>query len=85
MSLVARLSTQRQANPCKLGSLMRDHLSSEDVEFLESVLHKPTGDATRISTQTILNAIRDEGYALGISTVERHRLKQCNCFSKGPK
>jgi len=83
MSLAARLSTQKQVAPCKLGSLMKDHLPSEDVEFLESVLHKPVGDATRLSTQNILNAIRDEGFPLGISTVERHRLKQCNCFSKG--
>jgi hypothetical protein len=82
MPLSARLSAPKQLNPCKLGSLIEEHFLKEDVDFLESVLYVPVGDATRISTQNILNAIREEGYFLGISTVERHRLKQCNCFRK---
>ena len=85
MAISARLSAQKQATPCKLGSLIREHLSDEDVQFLESVLHVPVGNAIRISTQNILDEIREEGYSIGISTVERHRLKQCPCFSKGTK
>ena len=85
MAISARLSAPKQANPCKLGSLLREHLLKEDAQFLESVLHVPVGYANRISTQNILNAIREEGYSLGISTVERHRLKQCSCFTKGEK
>jgi hypothetical protein len=85
MAISARLSVPKQTNPCKLGSLLREHLPKDDVQFLESVLHIPVGYANRISTQNILNAIREEGYSLGISTVERHRLKQCSCFTKGAK
>jgi len=82
MAISARLTTPKQIGPCKLGSLIKEHLSEDDVQFLESVLYVPVGNAVRISTQNILNAIQEEGYSIGMSTVERHRLKQCSCFIK---
>jgi hypothetical protein len=78
---LAKVSKKRL---CKLGSLLSGKLMPEgDKKELLSILSTEIGDPRRITNSLITKVLNDEGYEIGISTVERHRLELCCCFRGG--
>lgn len=90
MSLSERLqkvaSSNRPGLPCRLGSLLQgDKLAPKEKDYLEKVLDVNLGEPTRVPTTAIAEALRQEGYDIGIAAVQRHRRKECRCFGSSPK
>lgn len=90
MSLSERLekvaSSNRPGLPCRLGSLLQGkELAKNEKEYLEKILDVKLGEPTRVPTTAIAEALRQEGYDIGIAAVQRHRRKECRCFGSSPK
>lgn len=90
MALIERIegsiSVNRPGLPCRLGSLLRgSDLEPKEKKYLEDILDVPLGDPTRVPTTAIAEALKQEGYAIGASAVQRHRRKECRCYGLSPK
>lgn len=90
MSLSERLekvaSSNRPGLPCRLGSLLQgDKLAQKEKDYLEKILDVDLGEPTRVPTTAIAEALRQEGYDIGIAAVQRHRRKECRCYGSSPK
>lgn len=90
MSLSDRLekvaSSNRPGLPCRLGSLLKgDELPIKEKEYLEKILEVKLGEPTRVPTTAIAEALRQEGYDVGIAAVQRHRRRECRCYGASPK
>jgi hypothetical protein len=90
VALIDRLegpnSARRPGLPCRLGSLLRgDDLSPDDKQYLIKVLEVEIGDPTRLPTTAIAEALRLEGYNMGMAAVNRHRRRECRCYGISPK
>lgn len=90
MSLSERLqkvaSSNRPGLPCRLGSLLQsEDLDSKEKDYLEKILEVKLGDPLRVPTTAIAEALKQEGYDIGIAAVQRHRRKECRCFGSSPK
>ena len=76
MSLSARLS-EMQANPkiiyCKIGKLIHGTLPEEEAKQLETLIVAPEISATRISNADLARVLREEGYDISNSAMDRHR------------
>jgi type III secretory pathway lipoprotein EscJ len=85
MSLAARLS-EMQANPkiiyCKVGKLIHGTLSQEEADQLQSLINAPEISATRISNADLARVLREEGYDISNSAMDRHRRNECACTRK---
>ena len=83
MSLSAKFETAKavKQKPCKLGSLIAGKLlSEEDKKELLSILATEQGDPNRVPNTLITKVLNEEGYEIGISTIERHRIHMCSCY-----
>lgn len=90
MSLSERLekvaSSNRPGLPCRLGSLLQSKdLAKDEKAYLEKILEVKLGEPTRVPTTAIAEALRQEGYDIGIAAVQRHRRKECRCYGSSPK
>lgn len=90
MSLADRLkgagSVHRPGLPCRLGSLLRGKdMPDSDKEYLLKMLEIAPGDPRRIPTTAIAEALRLEGFNIGVAAVQRHRRQECRCFGPSPK
>lgn len=84
MSLSDKLknaSKSSQTALCKLGVILQStSISSEDRNYLKSVLDVEDTDPNRIPNSQIGRILREEGYDMSNSAVDRHRRKDCPCF-----
>jgi hypothetical protein len=89
MSLSDRLSSaQLDAKNlfCKIGNLLQgDNLSAKDREQLETALNTPLTDSKRITNAALARLLREEGYDISDSSMDRHRRKDCSCYRKASK
>ena len=83
MSLSDKLSvaaTGTTAKLCKIGNLLvNSKLSDQDKENLRNVLDVEEHNPTRINNSTIGRILREEGYDISNSAVDRHRRGDCPC------
>jgi hypothetical protein len=83
MSLSDRLSSAintPQPRKCKLMIILSsDKLTDEDRETFNSLLNVPEGDPSRVTNVVLSKVLRDEGFDLSDSAVDRHRRKSCSC------
>ena len=89
MSLSSRLSSpdkykSRAGLPCPLGKLITE-LPEEDSKALVDALNAETTSEGWLSSSMIVGALRDEGYNVGQTAVQRHRRQMCRCFGSNPK
>ena len=85
MSLAARLSEiQANGKPtyCKVGKLVKDTLSEEDAAQLELVMNVPETATSRVSNADLARVLRQEGYDISNSAMDRHRRNECACTRK---
>ena len=89
MSLSDRLSkapASAAGLPCKVGTLLEsDLLPEKDRETLRQVLETPLGATGRRPNTAIASALREEGFDVGDSAVNKHRSGKCRCFGSSPK
>ncbi len=89
MALADRLSkapSSAAGLPCKVGTLLEVNiLTDEDKEALRKVLDVPVGGQGRLPNTAIAAALREEGYDVGDSAVNKHRRKACRCYGTSPK
>ncbi len=65
---------------CKIGViLVSTELPEEDRKTLKSVLDVPELTPNRISNVQIGRILREEGYDVSNSAVDRHRRGECSC------
>lgn len=86
MSLSEKLkvaSSTPKARLCKLGVILTGpRLSEEDKAEIKSVLDKPYDDPSRVSNNQLAYLLREEGFDISSSAVDRHKRKSCGCFNK---
>lgn len=84
MSIADKLQTAKTTattKPCKLGALMINNiLSDKDRDTLATILAVPEGTPGRLTNTAIGKIIREEGFDVGDSSVDRHRRKDCGCY-----
>lgn len=85
MSLSERLnsaSKESTAKLCKIGMLLAgDVLSDKDKKTLTETFDVPDGVPGRVTNVSLTKILREEGYDISLSTVDRHRRKDCGCFN----
>jgi hypothetical protein len=89
MSLASKLA-EASSNPkltkCKVGViLLGSQLSKEDTNYLDKALNVPEGSPDRLSNVSIARVLREEGFDLSNSAVDRHRRNECSCARKATK
>jgi hypothetical protein len=56
-----------------------EKLTDEDRATFTSLLNVPDGNPSRVSNVVLAQVLRDEGFDLSDSAVDRHRRKSCSC------
>jgi hypothetical protein len=83
MSLSDKLSvaaTSTTVKLCKIGNLLiNSKLPDQDKENLKTVLDVEEHNPTRINNSAIGRILREEGYDISNSAVDRHRRGDCPC------
>lgn len=65
---------------CKLGELIHgSSLSDEDRKRLEIILSVPDSNPAKVPNTVLAKILREEGYDISNSAVDRHRRKNCPC------
>ena len=86
MSLSEKLEEALNQEPtvvCKIGSLLKGSvLSDEDKETLKTILSVPEGTPKRLTNTAIGKVLREEGFDISNSAVDRHRRLDCPCTRK---
>lgn len=79
MALADRITTPPQQGvhgfPCSIGVLL-DTLEGAELKALNQILYELGWNATQV-----YDALRDEGYTVGRSSINRHRNERCRCFT----
>ena len=83
MSLSDKLNNASKASStrlCKIGAILQsESVSKEDRENLKAVLDAPELSQDRIPNVQIGRILREEGYDISNSAVDRHRRRECPC------
>lgn len=83
MSLSDKLNNASKTSSiklCKIGSiLVSPEVSEEDKETLGLVLNQPELSPNRVPNSHIAKILREEGFDVSNSGVDRHRRKECSC------
>jgi hypothetical protein len=86
MSLAQRLAEASNATSkslCKIGIILADeNLPTADRTVLKEILDLPEGTPNRLNNAAIAKVLREEGYDLSNSAVDRHRRTDCPCSRK---
>jgi hypothetical protein len=65
---------------CKVGALLYSSaISKQDKQNLETILSANPDDPTRVANTTLGKILREEGYDISNSAVDRHRRGDCAC------
>lgn len=83
MSLSDKLTSASKisnARLCKIGViLISDALPASDKETLKTVLGESELSPNRVSNTVIAKILREEGFDVSNSAVDRHRREDCPC------
>lgn len=88
MSLAERLSEVRESynnetQVCKLMSVTsHSGLSAVDVDALLKAINASAGDEHHMPNSRLAQALREEGFDVSPSAVDRHRRGTCSCGRK---
>ena len=71
---------------CRIGSLLKSNqMPQNEKEYLQKILETPVSDPQRIPSTAIAAALQQEGYQIGMTSVLKHRRKECRCYGPNPK
>lgn len=83
MSLADRLQQAKPAMhglPCPVATLLGQLEERDRVQLLDA-LEVPVGAPGRLPTTAIARALQDSGHPIHYKGIERHRIRQCRCFT----
>jgi hypothetical protein len=85
MALAERLKTANEHYQktfvCKLMQVTLDpKLSESDVEAVLTIINSRPGDEAHVPNIRLAFALREEGYDVSPSAVDRHRRRICACY-----
>ncbi len=85
MSLAQKISIAREVyrnkQLCKLMQItLKPELQDEDREALLAVINAAPFDKNYVPNTALAQAIRDEGFDMSTSAVDRHRRRHCACY-----
>lgn len=86
MALAERLKAAREIYQnntyvCKLMSVTFDgKLTKTDVDALIGIINSRPGDEAHVPNIRLAQALREEGYDVSPSAVDRHRRRTCACY-----
>jgi hypothetical protein len=87
MSLSDKLSSAKTSSVtklCKIGNLLvLSDLSEKDKQNLKEVLETQPSNSSFISNSALGRILREEGYDISNSAVDRHRRGDCPCNRVG--
>jgi hypothetical protein len=67
---------------CKLGVLLAGTiLSEQDKTDITSVLETDITSPNRVSNVALAGILREEGFDISVSAVDRHKKKSCGCYN----
>ncbi len=65
---------------CKLGAVIKSSgLSDEDKKRIEIILSIPDSNPAKVPNTVLAKILREEGYDISNSAVDRHRRGDCPC------
>lgn len=65
---------------CKLMTIINNSsLSDDDKKKIEIILSVPDSNPTKVPNSTLAKILREEGYDVSNSLVDRHRRNDCPC------
>lgn len=71
---------------CKVGALLiNPKLTPTEREQLATILSMPDDHPGRVSNSALSQILRDEGYDISKSSIDRHRGGRCTCTRKVSK
>lgn len=80
---LTKAASEAESSACKLGILLvADKLSPKEKQQLISILEVPMSDPRRVPNSTLGKVLREEGYDISNSSVDRHRRGDCSCSRK---
>jgi len=83
MSLLKKLEQEvikASTSICKVGNLLvSNDLSKKEKDQLFTLLDTSTSSGPRVPNTTIGRVLREEGYYISNSSIDRHRRRDCNC------
>jgi hypothetical protein len=83
---LAQTSIQAKVVLCKVGALVEGTiLPAKDKEYLLNALNTPEGSLNRLTNADIGRVLREEGFDISNSSVDRHRRSECSCNRKAAK
>ena len=69
---------------CKLMAVtLSPKLSEEEVDYLLKVINSQPGDEHHVPNMRLAIALREEGFDVSPSAVNRHKRMECSCARKG--
>jgi hypothetical protein len=85
--LSAASQTYRQSiSTCKLIALTLDiSISKKDRDALAKVIDLTNSDEGYLPNSTLASLLKEEGYDVSTSAVDRHRAQKCSCKRPGSK
>lgn len=67
---------------CKLGVLLAGSiLSDQEKKDITSVIDTDINFPNRVSNLALAGILREEGFDISISAVDRHKKKSCGCYN----
>jgi hypothetical protein len=67
---------------CKLGVLLAGSiLSEQDKKDITSVIETDISSPNRVSNVALAGILREEGFDISVSAVDRHKKKSCGCYN----
>ena len=76
----ARTTYQNNTYVCKLMSVTQSpDLSRDDIDALISIINSHPGDEEHVPNIRLAHVLREEGYDVSPSAVDRHRRGICAC------
>lgn len=68
---------------CKAGKLLKDpNLGSAEKAQLTDIFNAPNGANGVVSNSVLAQILREEGYDISKSMLDRHRGHSCTCYRK---
>jgi hypothetical protein len=85
MALAERLQVANQNYQntflCKLMKItLDDKLSESDIDALIKIINSRPFDEAHVPNVRLSQALREEGYDISASAVDRHRRGDCSCY-----
>lgn len=75
-------SSSARVRLCKLGVLLAGSiLSSDDKTHITSVIDADDRTPNRVSNVSLARILREEGFDISVSAVDRHKKKSCGCYN----